>query len=113
MSLDGLDAAEARIMAAFAQGGREAMEDLKTASQDEVPYDQGDLSRSAKVSHEERFEGWVGAVSYDTPYAAAQHENRDWKHQDGKKAGYLGDPLRANAERYQAHIAAAVKEAME
>ncbi|WP_101605667.1 minor capsid protein [Amycolatopsis sp. BJA-103] len=113
MSLDGLDAVEVKVMAAFAQGGREAMEDLKSLSQDEVPYDQGDLSRSAKVSSEERSEGWVGGVSYDTPYAAAQHENRGWTHQDGRKAGYLGDPMRANAERYQAHIAAAVKEAME
>ncbi|WP_439377491.1 minor capsid protein [Amycolatopsis lexingtonensis] len=113
MSLDGLDAAEAAIMAAFARGGKEAMEDLKSTSQDEVPYDQGDLSRSAKVSQVEMSEGWEGAVSYDTPYAAAQHEERDWKHQDGKKAGYLGDPMRANAARYHEHIADVVRASIE
>ena len=113
MSLDGLDEAEAAILAAFARGGHEAMDDLKSTSQDEVPYDQGDLSRSAKVSQDIGGQGWEGAVSYDTPYAAAQHENRDWKHQDGRKAGYLGDPMRANAGRYQEHIAAAVRAALQ
>lgn len=113
MSLEELDEIEEQIMAAFAQGGNEAMEDLKSLSQDEAPYDQGDLSRSATVSQEITDKQWRGAVTYDTEYAARQHEERDWKHQDGKKAGYLGDPMRANAQRYHEHIGEAIKKVID
>jgi hypothetical protein len=36
-------------------------------------------------------------VSYDTPYAARQHEELDWRHAPGRQAKYLEQPL--NAER--------------
>lgn len=109
MSLDGLDDVNRRLLEAFERGIVEAADELKRLSQNEVPVDQFDLMRSAKVSTDTTGSVVEAAVSYDTPYAARQHEERDWKHQDGRKAGYLGDPLRANSQRLQAHIANTVR----
>ncbi|OZM73974.1 hypothetical protein CFN78_06715 [Amycolatopsis antarctica] len=103
--LDGLDEAAARLVAGFERGIEEAATELKRLSQQQVPYDQGDLSRSAKVSTDFTGDRKQAAVSYDTVYAARQHEELEWRHQNGRKARYLGDPLRANAARLQQHIA--------
>ena len=93
-----------QLPAALKQAGQEVGDDLLSDSRDEVPYDQGDLSRSGKVTVEVTGDSLEVAVSYDTPYARIQHEATDFAHQDGRKAGYLGDPLRANALKYLEHL---------
>ena len=85
---------------------RDVCDDLLSESRDEVPYDMGDLSNSGKVTVVRRTAGIEGAVSFDTPYAVRQHEDPALQHQDGKKAQYLGDPLRANSQRYLDYLAA-------
>ena len=40
----------------------------------------------------------MAAVSYDTPYAIRQHEDLSYKHDAGRKAKYLEDPLNAAAK---------------
>jgi hypothetical protein len=48
-------------------------------------------------------------VSFNTVYAARQHEELDWTHPKGGEAKYLEGPLRANAGRYTRVIAAAAE----
>lgn len=91
------------------QAVHEAVDDLLAESRDEIPYDQGDLSNSGLAATEIDGDQVHGAVGYDTPYAVIQHEAEEFQHQDGRKAQYLGDPLRANANRYLDHIAAAIR----
>jgi bacteriophage HK97-gp10 putative tail-component len=92
------------------QAGQEVGDDLLSDSRDEIPYDQGDLSRSGKVTVEATGSNVEVAVSYDTPYAVIQHEATDFAHQDGRKAHYLGDPARENSRKYLEHIERVVLE---
>jgi hypothetical protein len=100
------------VRAATVQGVGETCDDLLSVSRDEVPYDQGDLSNSGLAAVEATPAGAHGAVGYDTPYAARQHEDPTLRHQDGRKARFLGDPLRENANRYLDHIAETVRDAL-
>jgi|SRR6476469_6065202 len=104
--------AEQAIRAAMVQGVHEACDDLLSVSRDEIPYDQGDLSNSGLAAVEATATGANGAVGYDTPYAARQHEDPTLRHQDGRKARFLGDPLRENADRYLDHIASTINNAL-
>ena len=99
-----------RLPEKLRQAAQEVGDDLLSDSRDEVPYDQGDLSRSGKVTVEATGTGATVAVSYDTPYAAIQHEATDFAHQDGRKAHYLGDPLRENSRKYLEHLQRTVLE---
>jgi hypothetical protein len=60
-----------------------------------VPIEEGTLERSGVASVDET--QLRAAVSYDTPYAVAQHEHMDWHHDPGRQAKYLEQPL--NSER--------------
>lgn len=88
-----------------AEAVEETAEDLSRESGAEVPYDQGDLDRSRKVSTGKEGGAAVAHVSYDTVYAARQHEEHDWRHDPGRKSDYLGGPHRSGASRRQQHIA--------
>lgn len=60
-----------------------------------VPHEEGTLENSGSVSYEG---GKLrAAISYDTPYAAVQHEDMTLKHDDGREAKYLENAL--NAEK--------------
>ncbi|MFA5608310.1 MAG: hypothetical protein WDA07_14225 [Leucobacter sp.] len=68
-----------------------------------APIDRGPLRASAQVTPAS--DGNLTAyVSYDTPYAARQHEELDWRHDEGQ-AKYLEAPLNENAAKYQEAIA--------
>lgn len=56
-----------------------------------APLDRGPLRASAQVT-EATPASLTSHVSYDTPYAARQHEELDWHHEDGQ-AKYLEGPL--------------------
>lgn len=102
-----------QLMQAAADGVGEACDELLSLSRDEIPYDQGDLSNSGKVDVEVSRPLVTGAVSFDTPYAVRQHEDTSLSHQDGRKAHYLGDPLRANVDRLLGHVADRMRDAIE
>ena len=68
-----------------------ALDYLASVSKDQVPLDQGPLKNSCYVDVND--DGSEGTVSYDTPYAVAQHENTWYNHQRGRKAKYLEDPV--------------------
>jgi hypothetical protein len=103
--------AERAVVAASYEAVREVCDDLLSGSRDEVPYDQGDLSNSGKVTVLGDSTEVEGAVSFDTPYAVRQHEDPELRHQDGRKAKFLGDPLREKSSQYMQYIADKVRRA--
>jgi hypothetical protein len=109
---DALDDLEGKVHAALFTGVGEATDDLKRTSQDLVPFDQADLSNSAEAHVTEGTGGVEGTVTYDTPYAARQHEEHTWQHDPGRTSNYLGGPLRTGATRYEKHIADAVRDVL-
>ena len=87
-----------------------AAEHLLQVSRGEVPIEEGTLERSgtATVDAEAR----SAAVAYDTPYAARQHEDLTFRHDDGRKAKFLEDPLNAERETMLELIAAEQRRAL-
>lgn len=67
-----------------------ACDHLASVSKAQVPLDRGPLKDSCVVDVND--DGSDATVSYDTPYAVTQHENRSYQHQRGRKAKYLEDP---------------------
>lgn len=60
-----------------------------------VPHEEGTLENTGSVSYEG---GKLrAAISYNTPYAAVQHEDMSLRHDDGREAKYLENAL--NAEK--------------
>ena len=57
-----------------------------------VPIEEGTLGRSGQTSTETQGQAGVGAVSFDTPYAVRQHEELDYRHDEGRSAKYLERP---------------------
>lgn len=115
----------ARIAAGALAGLIAAGEDLLGRSQRLAPVEEGTLRGSAAlvvIVNGARFEGngstaqaqaavraaaLAGApltmdveVSFNTVYAARQHEELDYAHPLGGQAKYLETPLRENADRY-------------
>lgn len=87
--------------------------DLEGRAERDAPIKEGTLRGSASSSVEKRAGGGVRAVvSFSTPYAAVQHERRDFEHPRGGKAGYLGDNLKAMAPTYAQGLAAAARSAL-
>lgn len=70
-----------------------ATEHVLGVSRKHVPHEEGTLERSGKASQD----GLRGAVSYDTPYAVAQHEDLTFAHDAGRTAKYLENAF--NSER--------------
>lgn len=50
-------------------------------------------------------------VSFNTIYAARQHEETEWEHPLGGQAKYLEQPLRENVDRYMRIVATAAGDA--
>jgi hypothetical protein len=52
----------------------------------------------------------TGTVSYNTPYAARQHEELGYSHKEGKQAKYLETPLKEFSREFAQNIADAIKD---
>lgn len=75
-----------------------------------VPHEEGTLERSgAVVVHPDEL---AVTVSYDTPYAVRQHEDLSLKHDDGRQAKYLEDPLNTESVTALDIIGAQVRRAL-
>ncbi|MFF0721345.1 hypothetical protein [Micromonospora sp. NPDC003816] len=81
----------AALKGASFQGAQLAAEHLLQVSSGLAPHEEGDLERSGEVSGDPGT-GAV-AVSYDRPYAVRQHEDQTLRHDQGRKAKYLEDPM--------------------
>lgn len=99
---------KAIIRGAAERGVKKAAEHLLTESRKQVPIEEATLERSGVASTD----GTRAAVSYDTVYAVRQHEELDWRHDPGRKAKYLEDPMHAEAPVIRAMIAREVKRAI-
>lgn len=88
------------IMALFRgaemEGLELAAEHLLAASSVLVPLEEGDLDRSGEVSTDA--DEQAAAVSYDRPYAVRQHEELTWRHDAGRQAKYLEEPMGTEAD---------------
>jgi hypothetical protein len=80
---------------AAARGLLLGMEHVLAESRQVVPLDESTLERSGTASVDEGT--LTGAVSYDTVYAARQHEELTWRHLPGRTAKYLEIPFNAEA----------------
>ncbi|HEU0041412.1 MAG TPA: hypothetical protein VFQ15_03575 [Jiangellaceae bacterium] len=85
------DRVAALIEAAAFAGLEEAAEHLLEVSSQLAPHEEGDLANSGTVTTDEADN--TAAVSYHRPYAARQHEELTWRHDEGKQAKYLEEPM--------------------
>lgn len=99
-----------RAKAAAADGLFEAAEELLEYANRSVPLDEGPLQQSGTASVD-RGE-LVAAVSYNQPYAIAQHERLDFQHSPGRRAKWLELSLNEERDRLQSHIANRMQEAL-
>lgn len=104
------DAADARMRAGAVRGLRQGAEHVLGESKKEVPLEEGTLMRSGVASVDSA--SLTAAVSYDTVYAARQHEELTWRHAPGRKAKYLEDPLNRERGTVGEIVAAAIRRAL-
>lgn len=103
---------EVKILAAAEKAVTLGCEHVLGESSKVVPIEEGTLSRSGKVTAETQGDTAVAAVSYNTPYAARQHEDMSYRHDPGRRAKYLEDPLHAEAPTVAKIMAETVGEAL-
>lgn len=70
-----------------------AAEHLLGVANEKVPIEEATLLRSGTVSTDP--ENFIAAISYDTPYAARQHEDMHNRHDDGRTAKWLENAMNA------------------
>lgn len=93
-----------------ANGLELAVEHWLGVSRRQVPLEEGTLERSGVASVDRA--ALKGAVSYSTPYAVRQHEDLNLRHDEGRKAKYVEDPMRTEAPEMAALIAAQIRRAL-
>jgi hypothetical protein len=103
-------AATQAIQAAAVQGVRMAAEHVLTESRKRVPIEEATLERSGVATVDEAT--LTAAVSYDTPYAVRQHENLNYRHDNGRSAKYLESVLPETADVVEALLAAQIRRAL-
>jgi hypothetical protein len=86
-------------------------EDLLGAAIEEAPLEEGTLRASGDVTVNVLPGGAELVVSFNTPYAARQHEEVTWDHPRAGKAKYLEDPLKERANRYHRVLGLAIGKA--
>ncbi len=80
---------------------------LGSESQALVPIEEHTLEESMSVTGDRVAMEVV--VSYDTPYAARQHEETGWRHDSGRQAKYLEQPMHTEQSAMLHIIARAVE----
>jgi hypothetical protein len=101
---------EAALHDAGADGLNAALEHLLQASRARAPIEEGTLERSGRADIDRG--ALRGVVSYDTPYAARQHEELTWRHDPGRTAKFLEGPAAEQSEALRALVAAAIRRAL-
>lgn len=103
----GIRVAMARERAGAIKGLHAALEHLLGLAQDVVPLQEGILQGTGAVDVDSA--AMEGVVSFDTPYAARQHEELTWRHDPGRQAKYLEQPYLASQRTLRELIAAAIR----
>jgi hypothetical protein len=123
---DDLDRIRARMLDAAERAVTAAANDLLGRAQRDAPVDTGALRASGRVDIDRTPDGVDAVVSFNRPYAAAQHEGHATMSRDGRtyewtvrrnpKGGgpkYLEKNLLAMAGRYERIIGEAVRQELE
>lgn len=105
------DSVKAILKQASMAGLELAAEHLLQVSSSKAPLEEGDLARSGEVTKDEA--SAQVAVVYDRPYAVRQHEEMNWRHDAGKQAKYLEEPMHTEQDTMLALIAGAVTDGLE
>jgi hypothetical protein len=95
------------VTAGGVRGLNLAAERLRALSVPRAPKQTGALRNTAQVTPATTGDP-VSSVSYDTPYAVKQHEELDYRHDDGE-AKYLEKPLREHSDELLAIIARSIR----
>lgn len=93
------------------KGLKKAAEHLLQVSRELVPHEEGKLEDSGTVSDVDEDNLRV-AVSYDMPYAVRQHEELTWKHDEGRQAKYLEEPMVDEQDTMRDLIAAEIRRSL-
>lgn len=110
---DGLNIPDPRVIARAVQSEAIAiMTDVLAEAKRQVPTDKRTLSRSATKTVRKSGESIEIKVTFNTPYAARQHEERSYHHPRGGKAKYLEDPMRAMVPEAERRLAEAYRKAL-
>lgn len=106
------DGLERRLRHALTEATKAIGEDLLGEAQRRAPIEEGTLRASGDLELRQTHDGVEAIVSFNTVYAARQHEETEWQHPLGGEAKYLEGPLRERAPRYNRVIAAAAARAL-
>ena len=71
----------------------------------EVPLDEAELLKSAFT----KGRGLNTTIGYNMKYAAIQHENMQFMHNNGRKAKYLEDPVKRNKKNFPKDVRDKIK----
>ncbi|MGW1151970.1 hypothetical protein ACWD45_11915 [Streptomyces rubiginosohelvolus] len=96
--------------AGAARGLRLGAEHVLQVSRGRAPVEEGTLERSGTATVDEA--DLRAAVAYDTPYAVRQHEQMDYRHDAGRTAKYLENPMNEEADTVGEIIAAEMRRAL-
>lgn len=102
----------AALHGATPDGLQLAAEHLLQVSRQQVPHQTGTLERSGTVSVDANPDAPAAAVTYDQPYAVRQHEDLTMRHDQGRKAKYLEDPLNSERDTMLGLIAGPMRDAI-
>lgn len=101
------DDAKRKMASAIEHAVHDTTEVLLEESNRTVPIEEATLQRSGTAE----VDGHVGRVSYDTPYAARQHEDMALTHDAGRRAKWLEATFRERASSLGSYIASVIKRA--
>ncbi|WP_188197219.1 hypothetical protein [Nonomuraea sp. SYSU D8015] len=104
------DELEGRARRAIETGLQQAAEHVLTMTEPKVPWQTGDLERSGSAVVDRS--NLEGIISFDQPYAVAQHEQLDWEHPLKGEPKYLETTLYEEAAVVRAMLAKAVRKAL-
>jgi hypothetical protein len=99
--------ASLKVRAAALRALYEGAEHILAESNKICPHDTGRLERSGETSID--IQAGLAAISYDTEYAAALHENAHWHFQQGKKGKWLEITVRREADAVVNRVVVAIR----
>lgn len=94
---------------ALQRGTGKAAEHVLAEARKEVPHEEGILEKSGSADNERTRTGARASIFFDQPYAVDQHESMQYRHDKGRKAKYLEDPLNRSGEKVKQIIAKEVR----
>jgi hypothetical protein len=99
----------AALRRAVEKAVRDTAVDVLAEAKRQVPRKDGILRRSGVQRVQWSGERIEAQLSFNTPYAAIQHEDRTFRHPRGGKAKYLEDPIKEYAPKLRERLEDALR----